>query len=44
MAQIAVPKNPIMFEGEKVRMLSLIGERKRLLKLRELVEDKFLKN
>ena len=43
MAQIAVPKNPIMFEGEKVRMLSLIGERKCLLKLRELVEDKVLK-
>lgn len=43
MAYISVPVNPKIFEGEKVRMLSLIGERRCLLKLRELVEDGMLK-
>lgn len=43
MTQMAVPVNPRMFEGEKVRMLSLIGERKYLLELRELVEERLLK-
>jgi hypothetical protein len=42
-AQISVPVNPKIFEGEKVRMLSLIGERRCLLKLRELVEEGMLK-